>query len=134
MLIEWTPKLAVGLDVIDDQHKELYRRINQLLEACSQGKGREVVGETLKFLEDYVVTHFGNEENYMTRLAYPEYSQHKAQHTHFINNLKELKTSFEQNGPGLPTIVATNHLVVEWLNVHIRNVDTKLAAFLKDKL
>lgn len=134
MLIEWTPDLAVGLETIDDQHKELYRRINQLLEACGQGKGRQVVGETLTFLEDYIVTHFGNEESYMKQYAYPEYDHHKAQHTYYINSLAQLKDILAKDGPGIHLIVKTNQVVVDWLNGHIRNIDTKLAAFLKGKV
>lgn len=134
MLVQWTPDLAVGLKEIDEQHKELYSRINQLLEACGQGKGKEVVGDTLKFLEDYIVTHFGNEETYMKRFAYPEYDQHKSQHTFYIKSLNELKEILANEGPGIHLIVSTNSVVVEWLNNHIRQTDIKLAAFLKDKI
>ena len=134
MSIEWTPDLAVGLTVIDDQHKELYRRIDQLMEACNQGKGKEVVSDTLKFLEEYVVTHFSNEEAYMRRFAYPEYNEHKTNHTYYINSLKQLKDILAQKGPGIELVVKTNVVVIEWLNNHIRMMDTKLAGFLRDKI
>lgn len=134
MLIQWTPDLAVGVKQIDDQHKELYSRINQLLEACGQGKGREAVAEILRFLEEYVVTHFGDEEKYMKMYSYPGYTAHKSQHTLFIDSLKELKDTFAKYGPGINLIISTNHVVVDWLNNHIRQTDTKLGAFLKDKL
>jgi hemerythrin len=133
MSIQWTPDLAVGVREIDEQHKELYRRIDRLLEACSHGKGRSVVADTLKFLEEYIVTHFGNEEQYMKMHAYPEYNQHKSQHTYYINSLNELKDLLAKEGPGINLIVKTNHVVVEWLNTHIRKTDTKLGAFLKGK-
>jgi hemerythrin len=48
MAIEWTDDLAVGIVEIDNQHKELFHQINQLLEACNQGKGKETVGK-IKF-------------------------------------------------------------------------------------
>jgi hemerythrin len=133
-MIEWTPDLAVGLKVIDEQHQELYRRINQLLEACSQGKGKETVGKTLQFLSDYVITHFGNEETYMIKYAYPEYTQHKALHTKFIASLKQLKESFVRDGAGVALVAKTNQVVIDWLNNHIRKVDTKLGAFLAKKM
>lgn len=65
MAIEWTQDLSTGSDEIDNQHKELFRRINSLLDACNQGKGREEIGKTVQFLEDYVITHFSAEEEYM---------------------------------------------------------------------
>ncbi|TCL59241.1 hemerythrin [Hydrogenispora ethanolica] len=136
MAIQWTPNLAVGVTQIDDQHKELYRRIDQLLEACNQGKGRQVIGEALAFLEEYVITHFRDEEALMQRYTYPapKYNEQKTQHTFFIKKIAELKATFEKEGPGLNIIILTNRTVVEWLNGHIRNVDTQLGTFLKDKL
>jgi hemerythrin len=130
MRIEWTPDLAVGSGVIDAQHQELYRRINQLFEACSQGKGKETVGSTLQFLSDYVVTHFGNEEGYMVKHGYPEYARHKKLHAQFINSLQQLQDEFNREGAGVALVIKTNQVVVEWLNNHIRRVDTKLGAFL----
>ena len=31
--VEWSEDLAVGIDDIDEQHKELFRRINKLVES-----------------------------------------------------------------------------------------------------
>ena len=56
--IEWTADLATGVDEIDNQHKELFQRINNLLEACNHGKGKEEVKKVISFLEDYVITTF----------------------------------------------------------------------------
>ncbi len=39
MPIEWTQDLAVGVKIIDEQHKEIFRRVDALLEACKAGKG-----------------------------------------------------------------------------------------------
>ncbi len=134
MAIAWTPDLSVGLDQIDDQHKELFKKLDQLLEACNQGKGRVIIEELLRFLGDYVVTHFGTEEVYMDRFAYPETADHKRQHAAFIKQFVELKETFEKEGPGIHIVILTNRTVVAWLNTHIRNTDTKLGAFLKGKL
>lgn len=134
MAIEWTEDLAVGAKEIDDQHKELFRMVNQMLEACTQGKGKEVLTEMLKFLEDYVVTHFGTEERFMQQYGYPEYLSHKKHHEQFINSFQELKKEMAATGPGTHLVIMTNRTVVGWLNSHIRNVDKQLGAFLKDKL
>jgi hemerythrin-like metal-binding protein len=133
-MIKWTPDLAVGVKTIDEQHQELFRRFNQLLEACTQGQGKEAVGKTLQFLDEYVITHFGNEETYMLSHGYPEYTQHKAAHTQFINTLKQLRESFGRGDGGITVVIQANQVVVDWLNNHIRKVDTKLGAFLAGKM
>jgi hemerythrin len=134
MAIQWTPNLAVGIEQIDNQHKELYRCVNQLLDACTQGKGRQVLGEAVDFLEQYVITHFRDEEALMQRFAYPKFNEQKTAHNLFINKIAEIKKTFEKEGASINVIVITNQTVVEWLNNHIIKMDTQLGAFLKDKL
>ncbi len=45
MAIQWAEDLAVDTIEIDNQHKELFDRINVLFEACNQGKDRDRKGE-----------------------------------------------------------------------------------------
>lgn len=134
MALEWTQDLSTDSDEIDNQHKELFRRINSLLDACNQGKGREEVGKTLQFLEDYVITHFSAEEEYMQRYNYHGYSTHKAQHLGFIKDFTDLKKQLQEEGPAIQVIIRTNHLLVDWILNHIRRIDKTMGAFLKTKI
>ena len=134
MAIEWNEDLAVGFKEIDDQHKELFGMINRMLEACNQGKGKEVLNEILGFLENYVIIHFGTEEKLMQQYNYPDYANHKKHHEQFIQSFMGLKQEMATTGPGTHIVIMTNRTVVGWLNSHIRNVDKLLGAFLKDKL
>lgn len=40
MQMLWDSKLAVGVDKIDNQHKELFNRMNSLMDAMKEGKGK----------------------------------------------------------------------------------------------
>lgn len=133
MAIEWSDDLSTGVAEIDNQHKELFRRINDLFDACNQGKGKNEVAVVMEFLESYVVEHFGMEENYMKKYSYAGYSSHLANHTEFIKNFSVLKKDFEAEGPNADIVIRMNHLLVEWLINHIRKVDKALGAFLKTK-
>lgn len=137
--MEWTKDLSVGVDEIDDQHKELFSRINDLVAAVKQHTCKYKIGDVIKFLEDYVVFHFGVEEGYMQELGYPAYTQHKAQHEIFMRNFAGLKEKLPRleggRKPGSYDLsVETNQLVVDWILEHIGKVDKKLGAFLKDKV
>jgi hemerythrin len=134
MPIKWTEDLATGVSQIDDQHKEIFKRINGLLDSCGQGNGKEEVGKVIKFLDDYIVTHFGREEKYMIDNNFPDYPAHKEQHSQFIKNFSDLKRQFEDDGPGVHIVVMTNRIVIDWFLNHIRKVDTKLGAFLKTRI
>lgn len=132
-MIEWTNDLAVGFSEIDRQHQELFSKIDTLLNACNQGKGRASVGEIIQFLTDYVVFHFGTEETLMKQYQYPDYSTHKAMHDQFVQKFLEVKSQFDSDGASVRIVIAINQMVVKWLNDHIRHVDTLLGAFLKEK-
>jgi len=131
MAIEWTKDLATGVPIIDDQHKELFGRINALLDACSLGRGKEEVSRVIQFLEDYVNSHFYEEEQRMQQTGYPAYDSHKAQHEEFKRNFAELKQLFETDGTAVYVVTKTNHVVIDWLRVHIRRVDKAFGAFLQ---
>ena len=133
MSITWTKDLAVGILEIDNQHKELFERIKALIEACYQGKGRIEIGKTVAFLEEYVETHFGTEENNMIKLQYPEYAAHKQQHIIFKNNFANIKHRLEEEGPGVHIIILTKQMVIEWLKSHIRTRDKEFGAYVQGR-
>ncbi|MFZ3091983.1 MAG: bacteriohemerythrin [Nitrospirota bacterium] len=134
MSINWTEDIAVGVDEIDNQHKELFNRINSFLDAMNQGAGIQEVGNVIKFLEDYVLTHFGAEEGFMTKHKYPEHQSHKAQHEVYLKNLSDLKKEFESGGVTLPLTLKVQRNIVDWIINHIRKIDKALGAFLKTKM
>ena len=48
---EFTKKLETGNAIIDKEHRELFPAVNKLREACSEGKGRTSMDETINFLK-----------------------------------------------------------------------------------
>lgn len=131
MAIQWTDDLATGVAEIDDQHKELFKRIDRLFQACNQAQGRHEIGKTIAFLEEYVDTHFGAEEKAMKQHSYPDYGAHKAQHAYYRNNLLNIKQQVEEEGPGVHLIILTNRLVVDWLRNHIQKLDRAFGDYLQ---
>lgn len=131
MAIEWNKNLETGNSNIDNQHKELFRRFDSLMEACNQRKGKEEVYKVLLFLGDYVKTHFAMEEELQRSRNYPLYPDHKEQHEGFIKELEKLKQQFEMEGATLSLVIQTNQSMVSWLINHINVKDKELAAYLR---
>ena len=73
----WHPSLSVGIELIDEQHKEWFDRAESLFEAGKQGRAKEYVGELLEFLDSYTKKHFADEERYMLSINYPGYDEQK---------------------------------------------------------
>lgn len=128
---EWTPDLSVGVDSIDGQHKELIKRINQLLESMKMGKGKQVIADTLAFLKQYTVVHFGDEERMLTRIKYPELNQHKSLHQAFIKEIGVLSDKLAKDGASAAVIIDTQQKLMDWLINHIGKVDKKYGDFIK---
>jgi hemerythrin len=131
MAIQWRDSLSIGVEAIDSQHKELLLRFDKLLTACQAGQGIEELKKLQAFLDDYVHTHFNDEEALQRKHNYPDYEAHRAEHTFFIEQLNTLKAETEKEGISTHHVVETNNMLLKWLLNHISKVDTKLGIFLK---
>lgn len=135
MDIQWKESYALGIPSIDDQHKELFRRLNQLMEAVEQGSPPQVIRETIAFLTDYVHIHFRDEEQLMQDENYPGLENHQAQHQMFVDELEEIKIQAEEE-PGNPFSGVGTALIGQlslWLADHILDMDQSLKEFLQEK-
>lgn len=126
--IVWTPSLSVGVELIDEQHKLLFDKINKLFKAVHSGANEELVMDALNFLDEYTKTHFGDEERYMQSINYDRYNIQKSMHTDFIGELDKLKKSYIKSGRNPTVILNANKLIVDWLTKHISFEDKKLGA------
>jgi hemerythrin len=129
MALHWEPRLAVGVPLIDQQHKELIDALNALLTAMATSRGKEEVGKLLKFLGEYTVSHFAAEEQIMTRHRYPGLAAHQTEHEAFIGEFKKLAAEFAKSGPTTSLAIKLNGKVCEWLRDHIGGCDRQLATF-----
>jgi hemerythrin len=62
MAIHWEDNLSIGIPAIDEQHKELFAQFDKLSNVIEVGGKGEEVEELLRYLNEYGVTHFTNEE------------------------------------------------------------------------
>ena len=133
MAIKWSQQLATNIPEIDDQHKQLFDKINQLYSAIINGGALTEVSETIGFLEDYADFHFSSEERLMEESSYPDASVHKAEHWKFKQQIEELKTELKDQGVSVQIAVKVQRSIRDWLVTHIRVTDKSLGRYLADK-
>jgi hemerythrin len=131
MGIQWRDSLAIGVEAIDNQHKELLLRFDRLLNACHAGQGIEELKRLQVFLEEYVHTHFNDEEALQRLHHYPAYEAHRSEHLYFIEQLNKLKSETQLEGVSTHHVVETNNMLLKWLVNHISKIDVELGIFLK---
>lgn len=131
MAYSWDKSLETGNLEIDSQHRSLVGAVNNLLDACSQGKGRVEVEQTLKFLQDYVVKHFSDEEKLQIKSNYPDYKAHKEKHEAFKKEVNAIAEEYKKGGATIQLVAKVNSSVAGWLISHIKSEDKKVAAHIK---
>ena len=129
--MNWSDNFAVNIKEVDNQHRKLLGLVNQLFDAMSVGKGKDVLGTVLTELINYTVYHFSTEERLFKQYGYPEFEKHKKEHDDLTRQATELKEAFD-SGNKLITIDVMNFLR-DWLNVHILQEDRKFGPFLNKK-
>lgn len=131
--IEWNERLSVGDKTIDDQHKQLLEKLNDISTSIEKGEGIEVVNRTLDFMIDYTNFHFNTEEKRMIKEKYPRLEYHKKQHQEFVNTLNNLSNDFLEDGATDHLAESVNIFLFNWLIKHIQGVDGAFGRYLIEK-
>jgi hemerythrin len=129
----WNDKYLIGVEEIDNQHKELFMHFGNLLEACKRGQGANEVFRLFKFLDEYVEKHFTAEEKLQLAVGYPDYEKHRLEHAKFKHQLRDLEQNFTVGSNGVYLVIATNKVMVEWLVEHISRLDRDIARFMGEQ-
>lgn len=122
----WDESLAIGVEQIDGQHRELFSRFEKLLDACKEGRGRDELNRILEFLNDYVHEHFAAEEEFMASSGYAELPEHQGEHEVFRGKLDDLRQIYADNGAGMDLLITTNATVLDWIIQHVRKTDKRM--------
>ena len=130
MRAEFDETLVTGNEMIDDQHKELIGRINQLLESCEDGQGKVKAVKMLDYLMEYTDFHFSAEEKLQEEINYPGIQEHKAKHKEFKQAVEELQEMLqEEEGPTEAFVAQVQRNVVDWMFNHIKGFDRSVAEY-----
>ncbi|MBF0456317.1 MAG: hemerythrin family protein [Nitrospirae bacterium] len=132
MTFQWTENLAVGVELMDEQHKELFQRVNAFVEAVAQNKESVIVEERIKNLESYIETHLTLEETYMKQYDYDEEDAeaHLKQHKTLRTNFQRLKSEYQKKGSSKDLNQKLQEHLCNWLITHVSKIDKKLGDYL----
>jgi hemerythrin len=129
--MQWQSSLSVGIEPIDNQHKQWIEYYNNTVEAMASHKNQAQIMKTLSFLMDYTETHFSTEEKYMAGSGYAGLQEHQTKHNELRATLAGLVKDFEEEGVTLKLAEAVGTFLGNWLINHIREVDMKFGAHVK---
>ena len=127
--IAWSPELSVGIQRIDEQHKDIIDAFNKLLLAGEEARvDSEIVSDTLDKLTRHVRGHFRDEEGLLEQVAYPGIEEHRMEHDRFREKLVECCVATTIGVGCVPrALLAYLH---DWLDQHLIQQDMKYRPFL----
>ncbi len=129
----WKDKYAVGVPVIDGQHKELFRRVTDFVTTLrSDGDWaakEKSVNDTLNFMKAYVVEHFRDEEAYQREIGYPGFEAHRKIHADMVRYVGEVAAQYEQSPVKEQLMQQFAGRLLAWLINHVTAEDQKIADY-----
>ena len=93
-LLQWKPEYSVGIQSMDDEHREMIELINATCEKLSSDASVDQVEEYLGEILSTISMHFALEERMMQKAGYDEYQAHKDDHEVLLDRLRDLMDDF----------------------------------------
>lgn len=130
-IFSWNSSYEIGIDKIDEQHKNLVNIISSLFEAMRVGLGYKQVETTINDLKDYSIIHFTDEENFMKEINFPNFIEHKEAHKYFTETVDDFAKRYKNQEIALTLQILD--FLKNWLTNHIITADKEIAEFLENQ-
>jgi hemerythrin-like metal-binding protein len=130
-IFEWDESLVIGIVEIDNQHKELVKRLDSLATAILKGQGKEKIGAMIMFMEQYGNKHFLDEEELMANHDYPGLTNQRNHHKKFKETTIMLTNQLESHKNMEFFSASVQRYLIDWLILHIKSEDMKFGEFLR---
>ncbi|OHD64088.1 MAG: hypothetical protein A2176_08750 [Spirochaetes bacterium RBG_13_51_14] len=128
----WNKELETGIEEIDNQHRELIKRIESLDLAIYGGKAKVELVMMIEYLESYVNEHFDAEESLMMKINYPDISRHISEHKSFRELFARIKREYMEKGANNYLAMELDREVRKWFENHLLVTDTAYASYLRE--
>lgn len=125
----WEDRFNIGVEIIDKEHKKLFKIINKLFQfGEDEEKSHWVCQEGIKYFKDHAAKHFADEEEYMRSINYNGLKMHKRIHDDFRENtLPALQKELEGNTYSEEAVSHFLGVCTGWLLGHTLTEDRAIA-------
>ena len=113
----------LGHAEMDAVHEELV----QLLERAAECRDAGSLGRQLDRIIEHTRDHFANEEEWMSQIAFPMITEHRAEHRQLLGEMEMMRRRLRPLT--LPLVLSyVRERLPEWLSLHLMRMDSLLAA------
>lgn len=127
----WKDEYSVNVKEIDDQHKQLFAIVNNLINVVDTIPDEEIIRGLVSDLIAYKKAHFATEEKYFEEFHFEGKIDHQAAHTNFDQNVNKLQEQYQNDATRLARelidyledwfighIIYTDHAYTKCFNDH----------------
>lgn len=136
-LFQWKDEYCVGVEEIDQAHMKLFtivRRLMKNLMHDNYDKNKRTCIEVVKYLKQYALEHFAEEEAYQLKVGYGGYVNHKRIHDHMRDvTIPALERKMELAGYTEDTVNHFAGVCAAWLTAHVMLEDQAIAGKTKSQ-
>jgi hemerythrin len=129
--IEWNDNLRIGVKEVDEQHFNLVRIVNAVIELDKKEELGRSANKIIYTLLSFAKYHFRTEESLMDKHNYPEYHIHKMQHDDLLKEISRIHEMTEQ-GQEVDFYPVYNFLN-QWFLNHTKKYDEGYVPFFVEK-
>lgn len=119
--LNWKEEYSVNVKEIDEQHKLLFKLINELIEAIRSVPSRQKIEEIIGGIVHYKTEHFATEEKYFEMFKYDKAEEHIAAHKQFSVKVEEIQDKFKDDTTAFA--FALVDFLEDWLIDHLLTMD-----------
>ncbi|MDC7232736.1 MAG: bacteriohemerythrin [Spirochaetales bacterium] len=128
--IDWSDLLSVGISKMDDEHKELFTRINNLLVGLLGMDDDHDVATLVSRINEYIEYHFRDEEKMLASYNYPELEEHKKLHAIYEHEFDLIEQRLKAGEFDANLLIEIQDKIINWLLDHIARVDKKYGVYI----
>lgn len=123
--VVWKDEYNLGVDIIDKEHRRLFKIINKLFAfGTEEKKSQWACQEGIKYFKEHAMKHFADEENYMESIHYEGLNTHRHIHKGFRENtLPALEQELEQTNYAPDSVDHFLGVCAGWLIGHTLTED-----------
>lgn len=128
-LLQWKPEYSVGIESMDDEHRDMINLINTTYEKLEKNSAAEQIEDCLGEILSTISAHFALEERVMRRSQYAEYQAHKDDHEKLLDQIRDLMDGFFDD-----PVIGGKRLeerLSSWFAGHFSSFDARLHGQLK---
>ena len=126
-MFKFTEDCMTGIDIIDEEHKQLFEIINHLFDTLTNVKdnvNKMEIEDYIQYFIEYGKNHFAHEEAWMERHNDPELQRQRFAHQFFMDKMLSIDLIGLDDEEKRPITKDLLVYMIKWLYGHILNSDT----------